>query len=416
MITFEDLQNDLDRICNDLKTLIRTPGPSQAVARISDNDPRVREDFPMTKTMKELVATINKQDNINIYIKEDHGNIVLVGGFQHEPTHSEIRSIPTVIGAHLDEITYLISNKPKIEESYTLIPLCCAPTRQYDEKNHPFKHEEAAIYGFREKELVPLGRGKFHAIRKVEEDKRTHEKKYGEWAYLLNVHEAFKAIHVGDVAIQDYGTSFADKHYDINSEINAKALDDRVGSIVAIYALKYLACSNPSIPVKVILAGDEEGVGLDVSWARLVKPTYEKFCESDVVTILCDGIDGWNLNEFSENRRNEVLSEALLVPYTSDGKGAGDYGLFSLLRDKVIPMAESQGHFEVKTTTDYVSRSFDPKIMNEFPLIAFIDWSNGRVGNRFARCHQDEIVKVRQILNLIGMITYSVKYLHERQK
>jgi len=414
MITFEMIQKDLNRICDDLMTLIKTPGPSQAVARISENDPRINKSFPMTETVRGLVAAINKQNKINISVREDHGNIVLVGGLQHEPTQSEIKSIPTVIGAHLDEITYLISNRARIEDSYRLIPLCSPPTRQYDEKDHPFKHEEATIHGFRGKEFVPLGRGKFHATRIIEEDKRTHEKKYGDWVYLLKVDEEFRKIHEGDIAIQDYGTVSMKKKYDLESEINAKALDDRVGSIVAIYTLKYLAGANPPIPAKAILAGDEEGVGLDVSWARLVKPTYEKFCKSDVVTILCDGIDGKNLDEFMKDRRNEVLSEALLVPYTSDGKGAGDYGLFSLLKDEVIPRAESSGHFEVKTTTDYVSRSFDPKIMNDFPLVAFVDWSNGKVGNRFARCHQDETVKVKQILNLIGMMTYSVQYLHER--
>jgi hypothetical protein len=131
---------------------------------------------------------------------------------------------------------------------------------------------------------------------------------------------------------------------------------------------------------------------------------------------MCDGVDGWNLHEFEKERKNEMVSEALLVPYTSYGKGAGDYGLFSLIRDEVVPLARTKGNFQAETTTDYVSRSFDPKIMNDFPLIAFLDWSNGKVGDMFARCHVDETVKVEQILNLIGMMVYTVQYLNRKKK
>lgn len=417
MITFEDLENDVDMICEDLMKLVKTPGPSHAIARISRDDPRIEKEFPMTETVKELTARINEQDKTNISCREDHGNIVLVGGLQSKkPTGGEIRSIPVTIGAHLDEITYLISNK-SYDDSHILIPLCSPPKETYTGKQHPFKHEKAKIFGFRKKRFVPLGHGRFHATRKITIDKRTKERRYENWVYLLKVDEETAKIHEGDVAIQDYGTRTKEqKQYDAHSAINAKALDDRVGSIVAIYALKYLAKSNPSIPVKVILAGDEEGVGIDVSWARLVRPTYERFCERDVITLMCDGIDGWNLHEFEEKRKGEILTEALLVPYTSYGKGAGDYGLFSLIKDEVIPIAQTEGRFQVKTTTDYVSRSFDPKIMNNFPLISFLDWSNGKVGNMFARCHVDETIKVKQILNLIGMMVYTVQYLYKKQK
>lgn len=416
MITFEDMQNDLNNICDDLKTLIKTPGPSQAIARISPQDPRIVKDFPMTHTVKNLIKAINEQTKTNIYLMEDHGNIVLVGGLESEPTRSQIRSIPVVIGAHLDEVTYLVSNKPKLDGSYTIIPLCSAPTEINVETQHPFKHEEASIHGFRRKEFIQLGYGRLHATRDSSYDKRTKEKKYGNWKYLLEVTEEFDKIHECDVVIQDYVTNQTKRNYDKNSTINAKALDDRVGSIVAIYAVKYLASADPPIPIKVVLAGDEEGVGVDVSWARLVKPTYEKFCKNDVVTIMCDGVDGWNLQEFKDKRKGEMLSEALLVPYTSYGKGGGDYGLFSLLKDEVVPIAQSHGHFEVGTTTDYVSRSFDPKIMNDFPLVTFLDWSNGRVGDIDSRCHVDETIKVEQMLNLIGMIAYSVQHLNERRK
>jgi hypothetical protein len=416
MISFEGLRNDVDMICKDLIKLVRTPGPSHAISRISARDPRIEKEFPMTETVKEIIASISKEDKTNISVREDHGNIVLVGGLQSKrPTENEIRSIPITIGAHLDEVTYLISNK-KHDGYRELIPLCSPPTAKYIEKEHPFKHEEARIFGFRRKKFISLGSGRFYAKREKTVDKRTKEISYGNWNYLLEINEKNAEIHEGDIVIQDYGTTQVKKHYDIDSTISAKALDDRVGSIVAIYALRYLVKSKPPIPIKVILAGDEEGVGIDVSWARLVRPTYERFCKRDVITLMCDGVDGWNLHEFEKERKNEMVSEALLVPYTSYGKGAGDYGLFSLIRDEVVPLARTKGNFQAETTTDYVSRSFDPKIMNDFPLIAFLDWSNGKVGDMFARCHVDETVKVEQILNLIGMMVYTVQYLNRKKK
>jgi len=205
---------------------------------------------------------------------------------------------------------------------------------------------------------------------------------------------------VGDVVIQNYGTFDSKK-------INAKALDDRVGTAVVLHAMKYLCKEN--IPVKCILSGDEEGVGLDVSWARLILPTYRDYCQNDVITLLCDGVDGRNLLEFIDEREKQLLSEALLIPYTSHGKGGGDYRLFSEIRDNVIPICEKEG-FKVDVTTDYVSRSFDPKIMNEFPRIVFLDWSNGEVNDQYARCHFNETILLEQVLNLIGALFWTVKY------
>ena len=98
-----------------------------------------------------------------------------------------------------------------------------------------------------------------------------------------------------------------------------------------------------------------------------------------------------------------------MLPYTSYGKGGGDNGIFSILRDKVLGQARNNG-FEAKITTDYVSRSVDPKLMNEFPFIGFIDWSNGKIGNQYAICHLDESIVAEQLVNIIGLTYHGVTY------
>jgi len=410
MLRFEDVEKDVDSICSDLMKLIDTPGPTQSVARISEHDVRTTKQFPMTVAVNQIVERINREHETNIFVFEDHGNLILVGGINHKPSRNEVWNMPTTIGAHLDEIAYLISGK-RDDGSTILLPLCSAPIRTDNNKGHPFTHEESRILGYRNGELLTIGYGRFHAKPRVNVEQGKHI--MTGWNYMLKVDKVLdgEEVRTGDIAIQDYGTGKASGHFNLTTKITAKALDDRVGSTIAIHAIRYLSKLDPPTPVKAVLSGDEEGFPLDVSWARFIRPTFRKYCRPDGVTIICDGINGFDLSELVSKSKGELVESALLVPYTSHGKGAGDYGLFSLFRDKVIPYARKNG-FEVETTTDYVSRSYDPKIMDEFPLITFLDWSAGEVGDIYARCHMHEEIRVKQIVNLVGTMVHAVKLLN----
>lgn len=160
------------------------------------------------------------------------------------------------------------------------------------------------------------------------------------------------------------------------------------------------------------MTSSEEGVPKDVSWGRLVRPTYEKFCTNDVINLICDGIDGGRLSEFSD-RKDKYMKEAVVFPYTSLGKGGGDPGIFSVLRDVILPRAK-QDNIRGITTTDYVSRSHDAALMHDFPLIGFVDWVNGKVLNRISHCHLDESIECQQITNIIGILVYTTAYFDNR--
>jgi len=401
-MNFDEILGYGEEIYETLIELIKTPGPSLSCARIINGSEKDTNGFPISEKVKEIVNGFERSSNIKIF--EDHGNLVLVGGLSSkDPRLSEIRNIPIVLGAHLDEITYLISNKTE-DDRYTLIPLCSPPTKAFSPDFDPFHHKEAKVLRLINGELKTIGYGTFSAepIIGTGRDRGMTQKN---WKYLLKV-ERPGEIQPGDVAIQNYGKF--KKYEGTRSVIEAKALDDRVGTVAVLYAFRFL---SKIMPIKAILSGDEEGVPLDVSWARLILPTYRRFCKNDVITILCDGINGADITEFP-NERGRFLSDAILLPYTAEGKGGGDYRLFSLIREKVIPICK-KNKVNIRIMTDYASRSFDPKIMNEYPLIAFIDWSNGLIGNRLFRCHHHEEVLFEQVLNIIGSIFWTCKYLSE---
>ena len=208
--------------------------------------------------------------------------------------------------------------------------------------------------------------------------------------------------------IQAYSDENVNDDYTLDSVIHMKAWDDRVGSIAHIYAVAELV--KRGIPGKVILAGDEEGLNKDIAWARLIRPAFRQYVRPDGLILICDGFDGKHLKD--EFNSGDYLSKALITGYISDASGAGDPGLLSIFRDKIIEMALT-AEFEVAITTSYASRSIDPKIMDEFPLIGFIDWSNGIVGGADSACHVDESVKLRQVVNVIGVTCLVVKYFSE---
>jgi hypothetical protein len=389
-VTFDELSGNsyVDNLGKDLVKLGMTPGPTRCVARISDNDPRLGkgERFQITLVAEEIIERVNREHGLDLGLKEHNGNLLLFCGLGKNPRDEQIFQIPVTLASHLDEITYMVKNERDEAGDQLLLPLCNAPDCIKD-KNNIVK-----ILGFRgehHRRLAEVGTGTI----KVQEIKR--KKQTRKFGFLKS--EA-KDIFPGDLVIQGYCHEKMDASYTLGSVIHMKGLDDRVGCIAHIYTLVELA--KRGLSAKAILAGDEEGFNKDVSWARLIRPSFRDYCRRDGVIIICDGFDGYWLDDEFKGRE-EPLSEALITAYVSHGSGGGDPGIFSLLRDKVVPVAQECG-FEVEVVTSYASRSIDPKIMDEFPLIGFINWSNGQVGGDDAICHLDESVLLRQIVNIIG--------------
>jgi hypothetical protein len=438
-VTFDELSQEVKTICDDLQLLTSTAGPTRCVAKLSENfDPRIgkAKEFPLYGAIKEIVDRMNRESKANLQLFQDCGNIILVSGFPSGSTVDEqrIKKIPVALSSHADEITFLRKKKSEI-----LFPLCNAkPFEKYGIEHHKVK-----ILGFRgvgnDREFREVGSAELYE-REVESEANeqkirkakglpnrnrkgeTAETKNPKFAFYLQSISYEKGLEEGkkemegDLVIQDYDETI--KNFGLDTIFHTKALDDRVGLLAHVYAMKELG--KMKIPAKAIFVGDEEGVDADVSWARLARPSFRRYCREDGITILCDGYDGKNLHEFEE-QRGKHLDAALISPYRSEGKGAGDPGIFSLLRDSVVNLAEEQG-FEAVTTTDYVSRSLDPKIMDDFPYICSIDWSNGPVltpiKNRehgyFNVCHVDESVSVRQILNIVGTTCWAVWFLNSK--
>lgn len=398
-LSFDDLSKEVKAICEDLRVLTTEAGPTRCIAKLTKTlDPRLgkKKEFPIFDAVQKIVNRMNEGDErVNLILIQDCGNIILLSGFTQKPSNEEIRNLPLTLASHADEITFLTK-----KDSPFLLPLFNAgPLIKYG-----IAHPEVRVFGFRgideEREFKEIGYGKLHkAIRE------------GKEVFFLDYVQGEERIE-GDLVIQNYDLT-PDK-YDLNTIFHSKALDDRVGVLAHIYTMREL--SRYGIKAKAIFVGDEEGVDADIAWARLARPAFRKYCRSDGITILTDGFDGKNLREF-KNRKGEHLQEALIAPYRSEGKGAGDPGLFSLLRDNIVPLSLKHG-FEPITTTDYVSRSLDPKIMDDFPFICSIDWSNGPVMiplNGFLPvCHVDESVSIKQIVNIIGTAFWAVWFFNKR--
>ncbi len=402
-------------LLKDLHSLCKVAGPSHSIAKVSSNDPRIgmEKSFPIAKEIKRIIEMTNTIEKTDVQMIEHNGNIIIVGGLGEETTEKKIRNIPVTLMAHLDEITYYIS-KRQIEKQRILIPLCQPPTT--------IQNPDVKILGYRgekdNRDLIEIGYGKItkkkYVIDKHDRTKnipldeyittyQVKPNKNDELTYfLLNTN---RKVLEGDLVIQDYGPTWMGDEYDVNTVFHSKALDDRVGSIASIYAI--IELSKNHIPAKAILTGGEEGVPNDVSWDRLIRPSVNKYCNNDDIILICDGIDGNRLLEFGSQKK--YIHEAVLIPYTANGKGPGDLGIFSLLRDEVAHFAKHEG-FDVITSTDYVSRSTGPKIMDEYPFIGYINWVNGEIGDSLAVCHVNETVHPQQIINIIGTMVCAVKY------
>lgn len=424
------MELDLQKIGENLIKLAMTDGPTQAAIQIAHpRDPRIDKDFPIFLETKRII------NELNLGYVQHLGNLVVFQGGEEGNNLSieKIRQIPMTLGAHLDEITYLVSETKNSENDYLLIPICAPP------QVSKLVNDRCKIVGFRHEkdgEFVPIGSGLMKVRRIIKNKKVNDLKAIGKSLkddqnsplnrfldYLIDqtITEARENatfeywleteadVRIGDMVIQDYNYTES-KRFDTESLIHAKAMDDRVGCIAVLYALAKLG--ELGIPCKAVLTSSEEGVPKDVSWGRLVRPTYNKYCCNDSITLICDGIDGLKLEEFS-SKAGKYMQEAVVVPYTALGKGGGDPGLFSVIRDIVLPRARKDKILAV-TSTNYVSRSYDTAIMYDFPLIGFVDWVNGKILDRNARCHLDESIQLGEVLNIIGVFVYAGAFFNYR--
>jgi hypothetical protein len=428
------MELNLQEIGENLIKLAMTDGPTQAAIQIAHpRDPRITQDFPIFLETKKII------DKLNLGYLQHLGNLLVFQGADkgNDLSIEEVKQIPVTLGAHLDEITYLVSETKNCENDRLLIPICAPPART------KLVNPSCKVVGFRHQndgEFVPLGRGSFKVKRKektkkVDDLKRVYEsikkddngmpqfKKLLDYLLAETVEdvevnatfeywlETKADIRMGDMVIQDYNYT-SSSVFDAETLIHAKAMDDRVGCIAVLYALSEL--NKLGIPCKAVLTSSEEGVPKDVSWGRLVRPTYQKYCANDGINIICDGIDGARLDEFSK-REGEYMQEAVVLPYTCLGRGGGDPGVFSVMRDIVLPRAKKDGILGLPTT-NYVSRSYDTAIMHDFPLIGFVDWVNGEIKGRTAHCHLDESLKLGQVQNIIGVLTYATAYFDRKMR
>lgn len=473
-----------------LADLCNTPGPTQACVKLSERDIRIEGNFPLENKIAEIVSNINEELGREgkgcLQIIRYMGNLLIISGlakFTKSVGESKIleaselgatevekiKSIPVTFGAHLDEITYIVSRKMTVgdEDVWEVLPICNPPKRI--EKIKPITAANGAIklfigeiirpkcviLGYRRRELEIIGSGKLNLVwntkdlslngddiiikdiigkekivklseiikqgRELDTD-LTHAKLARYLHLKVEKLEKDKDIREGDMVIMAYERWDEDDPHVLESN----ALDDRVGCIATIYAVKELGRRN--ICSKAVLTSSEEGVPLDVSWGRLVQSCYEKFCENDGITLVCDGINGADIGRINyygnekeiidftkkETKGIKELKEAIVIPYTANGKGGGDLGIFSLMRDEILPNL-SKVYPEEKvaaTTTDYTSRSFEVKIMDRWTLIGFVQWTCGIPRDLDSVCHNKETVNILQIINIIRTLVGFASYIH----
>lgn len=457
IFTFKSLEEEVVNLCKDLRDLCNTPGPTRCVAKLSQKfDPRIssNNEFPFIVKLNEIIIRMNKKNpNGNkLFLFQDYGNIILVSGFKKKPSLKQIKEIPFVLASHADEISYIKKkNSMEIIPLFNYLPIVntgfdvFSKATNVDEhgtfslksSRGVIRHNKVKIFGFigdkENRDFKQIGSGNIY--RKVPDDidikmeetndhhkKLLEEDKQKKSFYLENIEYSNpdlekRGVLEGDLIIQDYDET--EDNFNINSIIHAKALDDRVGVISHLYTLNEL--NKNGIAAKAIMVGDEEGVNSDIAWAKLSRPVFRKYCKEEDIIIICDGFDGKKLTEFEQeygfkNGDCKHFDMALIAPYRSEGKGAGDPGMFALFRDEIIRLADENG-FKAVTTTDYVSRSFDPKIMDDFPNICSIDWSNGPVvtptKKYYNECHVDESVSIKQVVNIIGTSFWTIHYLNQ---
>jgi len=412
----KNLVKNITQLGKDLVELCMVSGPSSYIAKSGENDIRIdkNKEFPVFSEINKIVKRINDElqsytDN-KVHILQDFGSIILTSGFRNKPTIDEIKNIPIVFASHADEISYMVKQDlNEIVPLFNAKPIVYLYDGGYFGKLKIFRYK-SKILGFRgigeKRELIEIGEGEIN----IEVDKRDRDYKF--FIENITLYDQKIDVKVSDLVIQNYND--INKDYTLGTIIHAKALDDRVGAISQIYALKEFTKIN--LETKAIIIGDQKYGQTIESSGRSIRNVFNRYCNSDDIVIITDAFDGRMLKEL-EKYRSQYLDKALIVPFRSDGKGSGDLGFFSIFRDEIINVCK-KNEFDAITTTDYVSRSIDYKIQDMFSHIISIDWSNGPIidpidtpdGPRHNICNVDESIQLSQLINVIGTLYFSALY------
>ncbi|WP_157227368.1 hypothetical protein [Nocardia asiatica] len=153
-------------------------------------------------------------------------------------------------------------------------------------------------------------------------------------------------VRLGDRAVYDTQIS-ADGRW-----LSGKAVDDRAGAVVALFAAAEL--SKRGISAAVVLSDGEQNVP-DGYFSRTF-PHVLGLLRDDCMIVFIDGI-------FEDGLRRAGLAGpqpgALVVPHTADGRGYSVPPLlFARLRDDIVPSARAHG-IDVRLTDAYHSRGDD---------------------------------------------------------
>jgi hypothetical protein len=182
--------------------------------------------------------------------------------------------------------------------------------------------------------------------------------------------------------------------------VSAKAIDDRMGAVIALYAAAELIGQN--IPVAVVLSDGEQNLP-DGYFSRTFPHVLGSLHEAAII-IFADGIFQGGLER---EGFDGPQSAALIVPHSGDGRGyTVPPKLFSFLRDEVIPRAVANG-IEVRISAAYHSRGDDwgmvtnPTSGADYPafFVSFGGWGD---------TPERRVVDTRSMGNCVAFIAFAV--------
>ena len=229
-----------------------------------------------------------------------------------------------VLSAHLDEASFSVTtvgDGPQITQSVTLAACHRLPPG--------FDHAEITLLGIRNAVPVALGHSRIRAC----------------------ADNVLTIDTVADVRLGDRAVYRRPATVEANL-VTAKAIDDRVGAVIALHAAHRLA--RDGIAAAVVLSDGEQN--RPESYFSRTFPHLLRRIPAEATIMFVDGI-------FDHARTRDGIDlphpGALVVPHSGDGAGyTVDPNMFALLRDMLIPEAVAAG-IDVRASGAYHSRGDD---------------------------------------------------------
>lgn len=204
-------------------------------------------------------------------------------------------------------------------------------------------------------------------------------------------------IRLGDRAVYDYPPKVT------GSYVAAKAIDDRVGAVVALHAMADLSAKE--FPTAVVLSDGEQNV--PEGYFSRTFPHVLSRMRSDATILFIDGMFQTSLEKAGYCSSPE---EAFIVPHSGYGRGyTVPPLLFGELRDRIVPEARRQG-IQVSVSSAYHGRGDDwglvtnPTSGYERPAI-FVSFGG------WGRAPARRVVHTSSIENCRRMVVHTVESL-----